>query len=101
MENVIKEAMEEASIPEQIAEEAKSVGAVCYTDVDEFGRLKRDILFCFDLELPKDFIPRPSDGEVQSFQLQDVDWVIEKIVSGGPDGFKSNINITLLDFLIR
>ena len=97
----MKEAMEEASIPVELAKQAQNVGAVSYTDIDEFGRLKRDILFCFDLELPVEFIPRPSDGEVQNFELQDMDWVIQKIMSGGSNGFKSNINITLLDFLIR
>ena len=28
------------------------------------GRLKRDVLFVYDLELPADFVPTPVDGEV-------------------------------------
>ena len=28
--------------------------------------LKPDVLFCYDLELPGDFVPRPQDGEVRA-----------------------------------
>lgn len=27
--------------------------------------LKPDVLFCYDLELPRDFVPTPLDGEVR------------------------------------
>ena len=101
MENVIKEAWEEASIPATLARTAQSAGYVSYIDVDERKRLKRDTLFCFDLEIPSEFIPSPLDGEVQSFELQDVSWIINKLCEGGEFGFKSNINLTMLDFLVR
>lgn len=26
--------------------------------------LKPDVLFCYDLQLPADFVPKPQDGEV-------------------------------------
>lgn len=55
-DNVIKECDEEAGIPREIAERAISVSAVSYEDV-ESSRLKRDVLFCYDLELPYDFKP--------------------------------------------
>jgi hypothetical protein len=35
---------------------ATSVGAVSYMDIDGF-RYKRDVLFCYDLRLPVDFVP--------------------------------------------
>lgn len=73
-----------------------------YIDVSDSGdRLKRDILFCYDLELPVEFIPSPCDGEVQDFQLRDIDWILNTLYEGGPNGFKSNINVTMIDFLIR
>ena len=31
-------------------------------EVQAEGRLKRDVLLCYDLELPEDFVPRPQVG---------------------------------------
>ncbi|KAK8949055.1 hypothetical protein KSP39_PZI006321 [Platanthera zijinensis] len=50
-ENLVKECEEEAGIPRFIAEKAISVGAVSYIDTEGY-RFKRDVLFCYDLELP-------------------------------------------------
>lgn len=36
---------------------AVPVGAVSYRDIDGY-RYKRDVLFCYDLKLPKDFVPK-------------------------------------------
>ena len=58
VDNMVKEAWEEAGIPEELARQAISVGALSYRQQlgsDEDGRglgIKRDTLFCFDLELP-------------------------------------------------
>ena len=99
--NVIKECSEEANIDESLAKQARSIGAVSYQGSDEFGHLKRDTLFCFDLELPESFVPTPIDGEVESFELQSIDWVIDKVVQGGTKGYKPNCNLVIIDFLIR
>jgi 8-oxo-dGTP pyrophosphatase MutT (NUDIX family) len=101
IDNVIKECEEEASIPKLLASQAQAVGAISYNGIDEWGNLKRDGLFCFDLELPLSFQPQPLDGEVEYFQLQDLTWVIDKIVEGGPTGYKPNCNLVVIDFLIR
>eukprot|EP01041_Mallomonas_annulata_P008817 gene8817-18248_t len=98
---VVKECAEEANIPESLALMSQAVGAVSYRGKDEYGRLKRDALFCFDLELPPDFTPTPVDGEVESFQLRDLSWVLDRIVEGGPKGYKPNCNLVVLDFLVR
>ena len=47
-----------------------SVGVVSYVDVDGY-RYKRDVLFCYDLELPGDFIPKNQGKTVkaQGFSL--------------------------------
>lgn len=57
-ENVIKECGEEASIPRELAQRAVPAGAVSYSSEQAEG-LKRDVLFCYDLELPQDFVPQP------------------------------------------
>ena len=58
-------------------------------------------MFCYDLELPSTFIPTPMDGEVESFELRDLEWVLEKVVQGGSEGYKPNCNLVVIDFLIR
>ena len=60
-ENVIKECGEEASVPAALAAGARAAGAVSYTALQPAG-LKRDVLFCYDLELPLDFVPQPQVG---------------------------------------
>ena len=57
-DNVIKECEEEASIPAQLAQKAKPVGAISFHALYANG-LKRDVLFCYDLQLPADFEPKP------------------------------------------
>ena len=98
-ENVIKECAEEANIPAALAATAKSAGAVSYMNVEKNGRLKREALFCYDLELPHNFTPTPVDGEVESFELKPLSWVLAAVAGGAQ--YKPNCNIVVIDFLIR
>ena len=59
--NVVKECWEEAGIPRDLAARAVPVGAVSYEALVAEG-IKRDVLFCYDLELPGDFVPEPQVG---------------------------------------
>ncbi|KAL5161189.1 Nudix hydrolase 20, chloroplastic [Glycine soja] len=77
-ENLIKECEEEAGIPRSISFKAIPVGAISYLDVDGH-RYKRDVEFCYDLKLPKSFLPKNEDGEVDSFKLTSVMQVAEVI----------------------
>ncbi|KAL1318601.1 hypothetical protein AAHE18_15G217100 [Arachis hypogaea] len=77
-ENVAKECEEEAGIPRSISIRAKPVSAVSYMDIDGY-RYKRDVLFCYDLKLPENFIPKNEDGEVESFKLIPIRQVAEVI----------------------
>ena len=56
--NVVKECGEEAGIPPDLAAQALPVGAVCYEALQPAG-VKRDVLFCYDLRLPENFVPAP------------------------------------------
>lgn len=96
-ENVVKEAEEEANIPEELAKKACSVSAITY-NVDWNG-LHRDEMFIFDLELPNDFIPRPNDGEVESFTLMHYEEIAD-IVQNTRE-FKDNSALVIIDFFIR
>ena len=96
--NLIKEAAEEAAIPAALTARAVPVGAV--TDcVERPEGLRRDVLFVYDLELPADFRPVNTDGEVAEFYLWPMDRVIETVRD--TDGFKFNCALVVVDFLVR
>ena len=96
--NLAKECWEEAGIPSALARQARSVGVVTYSHVSDHG-FKPDVLYCYDLELPEDFVPQCQDGEVESFGL----WPIDEIAQLVRDTteFKPNCNLVVLDFLVR
>lgn len=97
-ENLVKEAREEADIPADLVARAVSVGAISYClDVPE--GMKPDTLFLYDLELPADFTPRNTDGEIIDFRLLPVAQVAEIVRT--TDDFKFNCNLVIIDFLIR
>ena len=85
-------------MPLELAEQAIATGAVTYCRDSEHG-LKPDLMFCYDLELPADFVPRCTDGEVESFQCLPVAEVARLVRD--TDAFKLNCNLVIIDFLIR
>jgi len=97
-DNVIKEAWEEAAVPAELAKAARPVGAVSYCQETEQG-LKPDVMFNFDLELPAEFMPQNTDGEVAEFYL----WPVEKVMEmvDATMDFKFNCNLVIIDFCIR
>ncbi len=97
-ETLMKEGAEEASIPPEFSRHARLVGHLTYAMARPEG-LRRDWLYCYDLDLPPDFIPQPSDGEVESFEL----WPIERAMEAvrDTDDFKFNVNLVLIDLFIR
>lgn len=98
MENVIKEAEEEASVPADLASQARPVGAVRYICERSEG-LRNDVAFCFDLELPAEFPPVPDGDEVESFTLQPAAEVLARIRE--TDDFKFNVALVNLHFALR
>lgn len=97
-ENLVKECWEEAGISRQQSLKSRSVGAITYYADHEKG-FKPDTLYCYDLELPKDFKPRCTDGEVEAFYLLPVEEVMEIVRDS--DQFKLNCNLVVIDFLLR
>eukprot|EP00882_Tetradesmus_deserticola_P031513 GHRQ01035636.1.p1 GENE.GHRQ01035636.1~~GHRQ01035636.1.p1 ORF type:complete len:207 (+),score=94.81 GHRQ01035636.1:385-1005(+) len=96
--NVVKECWEEAGVPQQLAAAAAPVGFVSYVSISEEG-LKPDVLFCYDLQLPEDFVPQPQDGEVEEFML----WDMSKVASviSRSTQYKPNCCLVIIDFLVR
>jgi 8-oxo-dGTP pyrophosphatase MutT (NUDIX family) len=97
-ENLRKECREEADIPPALADRAVAVGAVIYCRDSSRG-LKPDVMYCYDLEVPDDFEPRCTDGEVERFYRMPVAQVAETVRD--TDEFKLNCNLVVIDFLLR
>ncbi|KAG8859698.1 hypothetical protein FRB96_004272 [Tulasnella sp. 330] len=107
-EGLVKECMEEASMPEHIAQRATCAGCVSYFHRTSQGYLEPEVQYIYDLCLPaahphgsdsdQAFIPQPLDGEVESFELLTVDDIFTKMKAGE---FKPNCALVLLDFFIR
>lgn len=97
-ENLVKEAAEEAAIPAELAMTARAVGQLTYV-MEQASGLKPDTVFAFDLELPADFVPENTDGEVERFELLPLEAVREIVETS--DRFKFNCNLVIIDFLIR
>ncbi|MCB1788458.1 MAG: DUF4743 domain-containing protein [Chromatiaceae bacterium] len=97
-ENLVKECAEEAGVAPDLARKAVPVGIVSYNRVAQRG-LRRDVLYCYDLVLPDDFVPHNADGEVAEFlclPLPEVAAIVRET-----DEFKLNCNLVVIDFLIR
>lgn len=75
-ENLIKECAEEAGIEPALAARARPAGAISYVMEVPEG-LKPDLLFVYGLEVPGDFEPRNTDGEVVGFEL----WPVEEVAA--------------------
>ena len=97
-EVMVRECLEEAGIPSELATRSKLCGHVSLFMEDQ-GRIKRDLLFCYDLILPEDFVPCNQDGEVGSFLLKSFTEVERLIVE--TEEIKLNCNLVMIDFLIR
>ena len=98
MENLIKECAEEAAMPEILARKARPGGFVSYV-TERVEGLRNDICYAFDIELPVDFAPRNTDGEIEWFQLWPVAEVKARLAAS--DDFKFNVALVNIDFLVR
>jgi isopentenyldiphosphate isomerase len=108
IDNVIKECEEEAGIPEQLTKRGiKPVGVISYENYG--GRLKdegegvmsRVVLFCFDLMLPKDFVPSANDGEVENFFTWSLHEIAQSMHPQYDDPIKPNCYPVIIDWMLR
>ncbi len=95
---LVKEAEEEAAMPEALARRAIPTGTVRYAMERPEG-LRRDLLHCYEVDLPENFTPRARDGEVESFAL----WPLARLAEALRDGaaFKFNVVAVLAALLLR
>jgi 8-oxo-dGTP pyrophosphatase MutT (NUDIX family) len=96
LETLVKEAEEEAAISADLVAAAVPVATIAYA-MDRHEGLRRDILYCYDLALPADFVPQPTDGEVEGFELWPVDLFVRMGLVEGfdqPSGGAAAIGIS-------
>ena len=97
-ETLLKEAEEEAAIPPAWPSRRGSSRRIGYAMERPEG-LRRDLLHCYDLDLPESFEPRPVDGEVARFELWPLARALEAVRD--TDQFKFNVNLVLIDLFLR
>ncbi len=97
-QTLVKEGGEECSLPPLLARQAVKVAEISYSMQRPEG-LRRDLLHCFDLTLPPDWVPVPNDGEVEAFRLLPLGAVFAAVRD--TDDFKFNVNLVLIDLFLR
>ena len=97
LETIVREAREEAGIPQDISRNAVATGTIdILREVPE--GVQAETIFVFDLELPLDFEPHNEDGEVAEFRRLPVACVAE-----AADGTVMTLDASLVarNFLAR
>ncbi|HEX3349271.1 MAG TPA: DUF4743 domain-containing protein [Acetobacteraceae bacterium] len=97
-ETLTKEAEEEAGMSAALVANARHVARVTYAHERAEG-LRRDLLHCYDIDLPDNFMPHSNDGEVDRFELWPIGRVYETVRD--TDQVKFNVNLVLIDLFQR
>ncbi|KAJ3504136.1 hypothetical protein NLJ89_g8100 [Agrocybe chaxingu] len=103
LETIVRESAEEALLDQDyVTQYIRSVGVLPFPNRSPGGWILPGMYYLFDLPLPIDgsLIPKTNalDGEVETFELQDVDQVLKNLLEGQ---FKSSSALAIVDFLIR
>lgn len=98
---VIKEAWEEAGIPQAVAAEAQPAGALRICRAHPRG-LERETVYVHDLWLDPGFTPKGIDGEVVEFRLETVAAAARLITNrNGNDVVTADASLVIADYLLR
>ncbi|EME40705.1 hypothetical protein DOTSEDRAFT_136968 [Dothistroma septosporum NZE10] len=104
-DSMVRESAEEASLPEELVRRhAKAVGVVSYFHIrdhragGETRLLQPEVQYVYDLQLSDEVVPKPSDDEVEGFELMTIEEVKQALRNGE---FKPNCALVLLDFFVR
>jgi len=98
---MVKECEEEASLPpELVRAHIKQVSSISYYSRTSTGWLEPEVQFVYEMFLPDDLdvMPKPSDGEVESFEMCTLDDILDKMQAGK---FTPNSGAVIIDFMIR
>ena len=98
LQTIIREAREEAGVPAELARAAVAAGTLTILREVPEG-VQSEVIFAFDLELPRDFQPHNEDGEVAAFRRAPVAEVIAMLRGGA--GFTLDASLITMRFLER
>ncbi|EGO03597.1 hypothetical protein SERLA73DRAFT_83686 [Serpula lacrymans var. lacrymans S7.3] len=103
LSTIVRESSEEASLDASyVRQHIRSAGLLPFPNRSPAGWVLPGVYYLFDLPLPADgsVFPRTNvaDGEVESFELMDVQMVLENLMEGM---FKPSSALALVDFLVR
>lgn len=103
MSTIVRESAEEACLDEHyVREYICPTGVLPFPNRSPAGWILPGLYYTFDLPLPPDGSVCPktnmADGEVESFELMDVQTVLELLLK---NEFKNSSALALVDFLIR
>ena len=98
---IVRESAEETSFPEDyIRRNVKACGSLSYqmspTDDGRPG-CQHQVQHLYEIELPKEIVPKPFDGEVEEFTLKTIDEVRSALVHGDS---KLNCAMTWMAYVI-
>lgn len=100
-DTLLKEAWEEAGIPQSLARRARPAGVV-HVRRAMFDGLQRETVFVHDLDLPAGFAPANQDGEAVEHRLVGLAEAARLIAQAdGPDEVTLDASVVVLDYLIR
>ncbi|HEV2675790.1 MAG TPA: DUF4743 domain-containing protein [Aliidongia sp.] len=97
-ETVLEEAGEEAGVTRALATRAHAVGAIRYR-IELPDGMRDEVLFVYDIQLPTDFVPHNTDGEVEDFRLLSARECLRLVRES--DRYKYDVNLVLIDFGLR
>lgn len=104
-QTIVEESHEEASLAQDLVRERmQSCGALSHMGVTgkafsgEQGLVVPDYIYTYEIELPKETVPKPNDDEVSNFDCLNIDQVKEALLAGQ---FKPDAGAVLVDFFIR
>ena len=100
-DTVVKEAWEEAGIPQALAHNATPAGAVHLCRAQPDG-LQRESIFVHDLALPAEFTPAGQDGEVVDYRLVAIEDAARLVTNAeGSDVVTADASLVIADCLLR
>ncbi|KAL4919831.1 NUDIX hydrolase domain-like protein [Aspergillus aurantiobrunneus] len=104
-ECLVREAMEEASLPEDVVRASSTAaGCVSYAYVrdnragGETDLVQPEVEYVYDIKLPPGVVPKPNDSEVEEFCLLTVEDTKKALANRE---FKPNCAVVLIDFFLR
>ena len=96
LQTIIREAREEAGIPDALARKAVSAGTLrLLREVPE--GVQSEVIFVFELDLPREFQPHNEDGEVAEFRRVPISEILGML--RGDADFTLDASLVMMSFL--